>query len=124
LNNSFDIDDRKGLEIVVLIALMTFQDANEAHHTPEPSASTNNPIARAASSLVKTPAPPLSDGPPPPPPPPKPAPRTGLDRIAELQANQGEYNEIVVSGEGSVPEYGEYCNTLLQVSNLCLSTLV
>ncbi|KAF9018626.1 hypothetical protein BDZ89DRAFT_1073763 [Hymenopellis radicata] len=31
--NRFEIEDRKGLEIVILTALLTFQDANEAHHS-------------------------------------------------------------------------------------------
>jgi len=50
-------------------------------------------------------------------PPPKPAPRTGVDRIAELQAIKGEYNEIIVSDEGSVQDYASYCNRMLQVSS-------
>lgn len=32
-----------------------------------------------------------------------------------MQAIKEEYNEITVSGEGTVEEYGEYCNRLLQV---------
>ncbi|KAF9475223.1 hypothetical protein BDN70DRAFT_814447 [Pholiota conissans] len=111
--NRFDIDDRKGLEIVVLTALMTFQDSNEAHHTPEPPApASSSVLARAATSLIGSPISPPNEAPPLPPP--KPAPRTGLDRIAEMQASQGEYNEIIVSGEGTIEDYGEYCNTLLQ----------
>ncbi|OBZ65263.1 hypothetical protein A0H81_14779 [Grifola frondosa] len=30
--NRFDIHDRKGLEIVILTALLTFQDSNDAYH--------------------------------------------------------------------------------------------
>ncbi|KJA28114.1 hypothetical protein HYPSUDRAFT_129892 [Hypholoma sublateritium FD-334 SS-4] len=113
--NRFDIDDRKGLEIVVLTALMTFHDFNEAQHNPERTSSnapTINPIARAASAFVGAPA--TSNDAPPPPPPPRPAPKTGIDRIAEMQAIKEEYNEITVSGEGTIEEYGEYCNRLLQ----------
>jgi hypothetical protein len=51
----------------------------------------------------------------PPPPPPKPAPKTGVDGIAEMQAMKGEYNEIIISNQGEVHDYGEYCNNLLQV---------
>ena len=51
----------------------------------------------------------------PPLPPPKPAPRTGVDGIAEMQAMKGEYNEIIISVEGDVHDYAEYCNNLLQV---------
>jgi len=113
--NRFDIDDRKGLEIVVLTALLTFQDANEAAHTPEPSNSSTNPLSRTATAFASStvsPLPPSSDAPPPPPP--KPAPKTGVDRIAEMQAIKGEYNEIVISDEGSIQDYASYCNRLLQ----------
>ena len=34
LRNRFDIDDRKGLEIVMLTALLTFQDSNDQYHSP------------------------------------------------------------------------------------------
>ena len=32
-----------------------------------------------------------------------------------MQAMKGEYNEIIISDEGDVHDYGEYCNNLLQV---------
>lgn len=51
----------------------------------------------------------------PPPTPPKPARKTGVERIVEMQAVKGEYNEIIISDEGSVGEYAQYCNKLLQV---------
>ncbi|PPR03224.1 hypothetical protein CVT26_008072 [Gymnopilus dilepis] len=109
--NRFDIDDRKGLEIVILTALLTFQDANEAYHSPEPSSSpSSNPLSRTASQVKSN----ANNDVAPPKPPPRPAPKTGVDRIAELQAIKGEYNEITISDEGSVEEYGEYCNRLLQ----------
>lgn len=109
----FDIDDRKGLEIVILTALLTFQDYNEAIHNPESS----NSVSASNSTRPASVAPPVprSSGPAPPAPPPKPAPKTGVDRIAELQAMKGEYNEIIISEEGNVQDYAEYCNTLLQV---------
>jgi hypothetical protein len=97
------------LEIVLLTALLTFQDANEAYHTPEASTSSTNPLARASSAMLGTKADP------PPAPPPKPAPKTGVERIAEMQVIKGEYNEIIVNAEGNVQEYAEYCNKLLQV---------
>jgi len=31
-----------------------------------------------------------------------------------MQAMEGEYNEIIISDEGNVHDYAEYCNTLLQ----------
>ncbi|KAG2011705.1 hypothetical protein CC2G_011793 [Coprinopsis cinerea AmutBmut pab1-1] len=105
--NRFDVEDRKGLEIVLLTALMTFHDANEAYHEP----SSQQPSVSRKSSA---PMPVDADEPPPPPPPPKPAPKTGLDRIAELQAQGGDYNEVIVTDEGSVQDYAAYCNGLLE----------
>ena len=114
--NRFEINDRKGLEIVVLTALLTFHDNNEAQRNPDPTPSLPSPNTQ--SNKAPSPAPvvrnlPLGDVPPPPPP--KPAPKTGVDRIAEMQAVKGEYNEIIISDEGDVHDYGEYCNNLLQV---------
>ena len=110
--NRFDIDDRKGLEILILTALLTFQDANEAYHAPRPddaanaSNSTVNPLSSLlglgarrdggppsgvpTSTSASTPAPPAV--------PPRPPPRVGIERIAELQMlrtlqGEGEANE-------------------------------
>ncbi|PPR01691.1 hypothetical protein CVT24_001519 [Panaeolus cyanescens] len=115
--NRFDINDRKGLEIVVLTALLTFQDGNEAQRAPQaevssPVAVHNPPIA---SRILGTPImnqPSTAEAPPPPPP--KPPQKTGVDRIAELQAMKGEYNEIIISEEGSVQDYASYCSKLLE----------
>jgi hypothetical protein len=104
--NRFDIDDRKGLEIVILMGLLTFQDSNEAHHSP-------------SSSQAPTPAigiHPSSGGDIPPVPPPRPPGLTGIDRIAELQAlrPESEYNQVVVEEEGTVEDYGKFiANELL-----------
>jgi hypothetical protein len=104
----FDIEDRKGLEIVILTALMTFQDSSDTIHSIESGSPTISPtgsgISRHASPSV------------PPPPPPKPDPKTGVDRIAEMQAIRGEINEVTVEDEGSVEAYAEYCWNLLQAS--------
>lgn len=115
--NRFDIDDRKGLEIVMLTALLTFHDANDTYHKDGESPSstsffgvrrTTSEAAAAESSAAGQSAPPTL--------PPKPTPRGGIDRIAEMQAIQGEYNEVTVSEEGSIEDYGQYCFNLLQVS--------
>ncbi len=103
----FDIDDRKGLEIVILTALLTFSDANEAVHTPEGN---GTPVLSRTTSVAPAGAKDM-----PPPPPPKPAPKVGVERIAELQAMKGEYNEIIISDEGTIADYAAYCNGLLQV---------
>lgn len=53
--------------------------------------------------------------------PPKPAPKSGVDRIAETHAVQaargeGEANEVLVGEEGNAEEYAEYAEKLLRVS--------
>lgn len=99
---------------MVLTALLTFQDNNEAQRHPDPITS----LPPSSSPLSKSPSPSrisrtLSDMPPAPPP--KPAPKTGVDGIAETQAMKGDYNEIIIGDEGNVHDYAEYCNNLLQV---------
>lgn len=88
--------------------LLTFADANEAAHSADGNAAQSSVLSRKTSA-----APSKTDVPPPPPP--KPAPKTGVERIAEMQAVQGEYNEIIISDEGGVADYAAYCNKLLQV---------
>ncbi|KAF9244642.1 hypothetical protein BU15DRAFT_86013 [Melanogaster broomeanus] len=90
----FDIEDRKGLEIIILTALMTFQDASDVYHEP-----------------IATP---VSPPPVPPPPPPKPAPKKGVERIAELQQGRGEVNEVTVVEEGTIKDYAKHSSRLLQ----------
>ena len=99
--NRFDIADRKGLEITLLTTLLTFPDLSAANNAPsaEPSAP-SPPSARAES------APPL---------PPRPAPKTGIDRVAEMHAMRYEPNEVTVDAEGSIDDYGEYAEGLLAV---------
>jgi len=111
--NRFDIEDRKGLEIVILTALLTFQDANEVHHAN--STSSLNGIRQSASSFPAAAIPP--------PKPPKPAPKTGVDRIAEMQAYKGEYNEITVEDEGRVDDYANFCIRLLEDDAMLFVTL-
>ena len=89
---------------------MTFSDSNEAHHIPAarpPVSGTPKPIT---SSNADFPASESAPGPPP-----KPPAKTGVDRIAELQAIRDEYNEITVEDEGSVEDYAQYCSILLNV---------
>ncbi|KAI0039054.1 hypothetical protein FA95DRAFT_1567372 [Auriscalpium vulgare] len=99
--NRFDIDDRKGFEIVLLTALLTFHDLNDVFHTP----SDPPPQYAAPTSPQSTQLPPS--------PPPKPAPKTGVDRIAELHALRGELNEVTVIEEGAVHDYAQYAAQLL-----------
>ncbi|KAF4593156.1 hypothetical protein EYR38_008868 [Pleurotus pulmonarius] len=122
--NRFDIDDRKGLEIVMLTALLTFHDANDTYHKDgePPSATsffgvrrTTSEATVAESSAAGQSAPPTL--------PPKPTPRGGIDRIAEMQAIQGEYNEVTVTEEGSIEDYGQYCFNLLQDDAILFITI-
>ena len=101
----FDINDRKGLEIVILTALLTFQDLSGAYHEPNAGGNTPPSLNRQPSSNTSAP-----------PPPPKPAPKTGVERIVEMQAMRGEINEITVEDEVGASDYAEYCAQLLQVN--------
>jgi hypothetical protein len=104
----------------MLTALMTFNDSNDTFHDPSQAASpaAQTPTMSRRTSVIPMPS--IGFGTrgqdAPPPPPPKPAPKTGIDRIAEIQAQNGDYNEVVVEEEGSVNDWASYCNKLLQVS--------
>lgn len=99
----------------MLTALLTFQDLNEQYHSPREEASpvsNTPPVIQIPNDSRKTPATAA------PPPPPKPAPKKGVERIAEMQQARGEYNEITVEEDGNVQDYAQYCLNLLQVSDL------
>ncbi|KAH9889038.1 hypothetical protein C8Q73DRAFT_794025 [Cubamyces lactineus] len=126
----FDIDDRKGLEIVILTALLTFQDLNETYHTPRsdtspstsPSESTATLAAASSTGLASRLG--LSRQPstvaaPPPAVPPRPAPRIGVERVAELHAiriaqGEGDANEVEVGEECGIDDYAQYAERLLK----------
>ncbi|KAG6857431.1 hypothetical protein H0H87_003498 [Tephrocybe sp. NHM501043] len=122
--NRFDIDDRKGLEIVILTALLTFSDVNEGYHSPQPDTPRNASRTHSSVPLNASGGPqhtqPAVEAPQPPP---KPAPKTGIDRIAEMQASLGEYNEITVGEEGQVQHYAEYCSQLLEDDAMLFVTI-
>lgn len=107
--NRFDIDDRKGLEIVILTALLTFQDASDMYHEPS---NDGNATTSALKSLTTRKA----SGGTPPVPPPKPAPKKGVERVAEMQAStgRGEVNEVFIVDECSFKDYAQYCARMLQ----------
>ncbi|KAH9829983.1 uncharacterized protein C8Q71DRAFT_788121 [Rhodofomes roseus] len=128
--NRFDIDDRKGLEILILTALLTFQDTNDAYHSPRPedvsnapgSTSTSNPLSSLLSIGTRREASSSPSGTPTPVPPaipPRPPPRTGIERVAEMHMlrtlqGEGEANELEVSEEGAVEDYAQFAQRLLQ----------
>ncbi|KAI0742057.1 hypothetical protein C8Q80DRAFT_1274377 [Daedaleopsis nitida] len=104
--NRFDVADLKGLEIVILTALLTFQDLNETYHTPKDG---TTPPATSTSTSAPTEPPAL---------PPKPEPRKGIDRVAELHAvrtaqGEGDANEIEVGEECGIEDYARYAERLL-----------
>jgi len=83
---------------VILTSLLTFSDSNEVQHTPTPKSTLSTPTVLE-----------------PPPLPSKPDPKSGVDRIAELQAARGEVNEVTVEPEGEVNDYAAYVDNLLRV---------
>ncbi|KAI0657913.1 hypothetical protein C8Q70DRAFT_918525 [Cubamyces menziesii] len=126
--NRFDIDDRKGLEIVILTALLTFQDLNETYHTPRSDTSPSASPSESTATLAAASSPGLagrlglsrqpSAVTAPPAVPPRPAPRTGVDRVAELHAiriaqGEGDANEIEVGEECGIDDYARYAERLL-----------
>ncbi|KAH9016309.1 hypothetical protein EDB85DRAFT_2207835 [Lactarius pseudohatsudake] len=72
--------------------LLTIQDMAAANNTPA------DPI------ILVPPVQPEA----PPTPPPRTAPKTGVNRIAEMHAMRYEPNEVTVNEEGSIEDYGEY----------------
>jgi len=89
---------------------MTFSDSNEAHRTPAATPPVfeiiSNADPQSSESALKLP--------------PKPPAKTGVDRVAELQAIRNEYNEVTVEDEGSVDDYAQYCSILLNVCALII----
>ena len=91
---------------MILSALLSFQDyAEEKSGDKEDSAaSTPQPADASRTPVVESPPPPL---------PPKPQ-KTGAELIASMQS--GELGEVLVSDEGDVKDYAQYCANLLEVS--------
>lgn len=117
----FDIQDRKGLEIAILTALLTFPDYSEQLKTKPQGGATPLPQSQSAQPLSR-PQPSLPSGPPPPPPP-KPDGWIG-DKIAILQAEeQRDINEVVVGDVGTVDDYVKHCVSLLSDETLLYITL-
>lgn len=109
----------------MLTALLTFQDTNDAYHTPEPTPPPPPNVVipsadpSAVSSPTDAPAPAL---------PPRPPPKTGVERIAELHMirslqGEGEANEVEVGDEGNVDDYARYAEGLLKDDAMLFITL-
>lgn len=120
-----------------MTALLSFQDTNDAYHTPTPEPTpVPSPHAvpppppalnipppdagsRTLSDLPTSPAPAL---------PPRPPPKTGVERIAELHMirslqGEGEVNEVEVGDEGTVDDYAQYAEGLLKDDAMLFVTL-
>ena len=107
---SFDIHDRKGLEIVMLSALLSFSDYSEANRSKRereesiPPTPAPGPSAKALGKMAAVP-PEL---------PPKPENiKTGVERVAELQ--RGNLSEVSIFDEEDVVDYAQYCANRLEV---------
>lgn len=114
--NRFDIEDRKGLEIVMLTALLTFQDLNDTYHG-ESANGTAGTLSNQGAATNET------SQKPPPKPAPKIAQKTGIDRIAEMQSNRGAVNEVTVADEGDASDYAKYCSKLLKDDAMLFITI-
>ncbi|CCO28472.1 hypothetical protein BN14_02467 [Rhizoctonia solani AG-1 IB] len=100
---AFDIVDKKGLEVLLLASLLSFQDQSEEYRTRAAAAEATSGGLRAYQST--------SAGNPTPTLPPKP----GEALVVKLQSShKREPNEIVVGSEGAVDEYVDLACNLLQ----------
>ena len=127
----------------MLTALLSFQDTNDAYHTPAPTpvpSSTQAPVIPSSNKPPMMPVGPVPTdalatmpselanalpnagppGAPPPTVPPRPAPKMGVERIAELHMmktlqGEGEANEVEVGMEGTINDYAQYAEQLLKV---------
>jgi len=96
----FGIEDRKGLEVVILCGLLTFQDYTDGFRNATETPSDRLSRALSTPNLLiaaQTSTPPLP-------------PKTPATMIASLQAQENcDINEIVVGDEAEVKDYVEYC---------------
>lgn len=100
----FDIYDRKGLELVIITALLTFQDQSDTVHTP-PAGPASQRRVGSGSEPANAPVPP-----------PKPPSKTGVERIKELHLMRREApNEVTIEAECTVEEWAQYCVNLILV---------
>ncbi|THH10762.1 hypothetical protein EW145_g1104 [Phellinidium pouzarii] len=114
--NRFDIHDRKGLEIVLLSALLSFQDYSDELHGGRREENASSSSAAPTKSVMKAQdlevlAPQL---------PPKPR-KSGLEKVAEMQ--RGDLGEIQVEDEGKIDDYAQYCTNLLEGNNMLFVVL-
>lgn len=98
--NRFDIEDRKGLEIIMLASLMTFQDYSEALKGDKNGGSPSAPPSRHN-----------SDGPA--------TPTTVAEVISNSQAvNRVQKNNVIIGDDASVEDYANHCVHMLKDPSL------
>ncbi|KEP55202.1 hypothetical protein V565_007080 [Rhizoctonia solani 123E] len=99
----FDINDKKGLEVLLIASLLSFQDQSEEYRARASVAETHSGGLRAyqtSSAGNSTPALP---------------PKPGEALVVKLQSShKHEPNEIIVGSEGAVDEYVDLACNLLQ----------
>ncbi|KAJ3995416.1 hypothetical protein F5050DRAFT_1538167, partial [Lentinula boryana] len=101
--NRFDIEDRKGLELVFLTSLLTFLNSADARNSTKEDERTGG-LGEIPDSNSK---------PSPPTPPPTP-PTSGLNMIARMQALRTVVHETTVFEEGEIDDYAGFCWRLLK----------
>ncbi|KAJ3928693.1 MAG: hypothetical protein NXY57DRAFT_901520 [Lentinula lateritia] len=119
----FDIEDRKGLELVILTSLLTFLDSADANFP--------HMIVNDEQSLV-----PGVITPPPPPggggrrksmwtalSPPRKATSSGVDLVAQLLAPRLVIHEVTVHEEGEIEDYAKFCWRLLRDEAIAFITI-
>ncbi|KAJ3755677.1 hypothetical protein EV360DRAFT_49332 [Lentinula raphanica] len=98
--NRFDIDDRKGLEFVILTSLLIFLDVADAQKNQN---SKNSPGANNSSvSKPYPPSPPLTP------------PTSGVNLVARMQAMRSVIHEVTVFEEGEIDDYAKFCWRMLR----------
>ncbi|KAF8511844.1 hypothetical protein BU17DRAFT_69514 [Hysterangium stoloniferum] len=113
--NRFEINDKKGLEVVLLASLLTFGDYSEQLRAKSTNENSNiTPATPAITSATRLPALP----------PAKPEEGWKEDQIAILQAKeQRGVNEVVIGEVGEIHEYVNHCVSLLNDKALLFITL-
>ncbi|KAG8754216.1 hypothetical protein FRC12_011268 [Ceratobasidium sp. 428] len=109
----FDVEDRRGLEVVLVASLLSFQDQSDEYRTRAAAADAATGGLRAYSRQSSTSgsAPAL---------PPKP----GEAMVVKLQSShKHEPNEIIVGSEGAIDEYVDLACNLLQDDSMMFITI-
>ncbi|KAF8317173.1 hypothetical protein DL93DRAFT_2077390 [Clavulina sp. PMI_390] len=93
----FDIDDKKGLEIVMLCALLSFSDYTEGFNNQAAPAAARPAVPSGSGARIAGPsAPPVLTPPP-----------------AAIIPSSAERNEIIVTEDGAAHDYAQHCANVL-----------